>query len=155
MSDPVCARCSAGRGLCLDCREAKSYEKARKVPAAEWSGPVFQASTNGDRMFSTLDEAVEWYEEELSYRKSQGEAITIPTFVWGSSKLRFRVDAEDVIDRLLESLDGEDVPDLAEGAEEELQALLDTWCEKHRIDWYELDYGVAVLLPPLDLDLEA
>ena len=131
--------------VCRDCENARyteeqerkeneAFEKAEKVQAKDWDGPVV---LNGDRFFSCVEDLLDDLDGEDD-----------PKYVWACRKVGLGFDADDVINNALESQEHhEDARDsITHGDVEELQALLTTWATKQRVEtWWE-DRTKAVIL---------
>jgi len=115
-------------------KEREAFEKAEKVQAKDWDGPVV---LNGDRFFSCVEDLLDDLDGEDD-----------PKYVWACRKVGLGFDADDVINNALESQEHhEDARDsITHGDVEELQALLTTWATKQRVEtWWE-DRTKAVIL---------
>ncbi len=115
-------------------KEAAAFEKAVKIPAKDYDGPV---TVNGEKFFACVEDLIGEYEE--------GEE---PEYVWACRIARLVFDASDLIDFVLESQEHhEDARDsIADGDVKELQALLNTWVAKQTVEtWWE-DRTRAVIL---------
>jgi len=108
---------------------ARCYRTARKVPAAEWAGPVFRGLED-ETYYDSVDDL-------LSAVDDDGEEP--PKWVWGGRTRPFAIDADDIIDRALEGHHGD--AELPRAAREALQDMLDEWLQRDDVR------GVVSVLP--------
>lgn len=132
---------------CLEAKEvekdAKAFEKAKKVSIEEYDGkyavfwPKGPGGGMGDGFYTNLDELLEVYEDEQ---------LDLPPYVWGAKPFDVRADARDILERVIEGHHEDAWDELSDGAETELQKLLDAFFEKQNIRSWEVDYTTVVLL---------
>jgi hypothetical protein len=118
--------------------ELARYEKAEKIKADAWDGPVY-ADGIGQEWFENIDELFEYCEESEQ-----------PEYVWASKNVGIpRADMEDITTNILDNMwEDADVDDL--NGTEELQAALDAFnaANKSVVVW-NVDYSKAILLQPV------
>lgn len=119
------------------------YEKATKVRYDECPDEskfmMFSENYGYDEgYFTDLDELADYVNSE--------DEVEMPKYVWATYKIPLSIDADDIIENACS--------DLHENAsdnifyEEELQEILDKWCEKQSgVDTYYVDYKLAILVP--------
>lgn len=74
------------------------------------------------------------------------DGLHVPAHVWGTAPRLMSMNADYIIESALEE-SYEDARDaVSHEAEQELKALLDAWCERHPVKWWEEDRGVAVMM---------
>ena len=170
-----CERCGVGElynpyTVCKNCldlidqeRERVRFEKAEKVPEAQWDGPVFSedccsedegyARSTDEMMQSVVDSFGELsFEDTEEAQKARGDQESefdwacrfIPEYVWACDVLLPHIDAENVIERLCE--------DAHEGAYDsivgyaDLQKVLDEWCARQTFASWDCNYKKAVVI---------
>lgn len=126
----VCNACRSKRDAA---NEASRFEKATKIPEAEYDGWVYDEATE------------EYYASVEEYRERVEDGAS--SFLWATTTIDgFRLDADDIVQSALENGDHhEDAGDSVEGIGE-LQTMLDAWCDKQTVRSYMVDYGRAVLV---------
>lgn len=135
--------------LCRACRlkrdaakEAARFEKATKIPEAEYDGWVFDESS--EEYYASVDE---WRDQRDRFDQ---------TYLWATTEIDgFRLDAEDIVGNALEN--GEHHEDAIESVEDldDLQEFLDAWCAKQAVMSYMVDYTRAIVLAPEPGDANA
>lgn len=131
-------------------QDAASFAKAKKVPASEWTGPVVWDCGSGDMSGDGYYSGTEAVEDECA----QG-GRELPEYVWGTEEESMSLDAGDIIQRALEDAYDGAADQISAEAQAELQALLDGWCERHKVTWYSEDRSVAVIMATPDKDIES
>jgi hypothetical protein len=123
-----------------DERESARYAKAKKITADEYDdGFVF----SGDRFFSSLDEALDYFEDE-EFR---------PEYVWACKNIGLpKADIESVIERLIDNMWEDASADDLKGVDE-LQAAIDKFNEENKsVGVWNVDYSTAITIPPAAID---
>jgi hypothetical protein len=150
---PYLCACGADCGkhwtACKACRDAKElekekkrFEKAKKVPFAEYTGfGCFDPKT--DKFYEEIEYLTDHYEDGDDCEEGE----TPPKYAWGTTEVRPRYDADYVIEHISQDM-FEDYPDSVVDPEG-LQKFLDEWCARQPSS-YELDYSTAILLPEVD-----
>lgn len=142
-----CKKCSrdvtrhAAHGLCDPCwrawqdeRDRLMFEKAAKVPEAEYDGPVFDART--DAYYPCVDFLRDHY---------QCDGDELPVFCWAAERYDLSLDASTVLQGALE----EAHEDAWEQVDHDgLQKALDAWVVAQNCHWYHPDTDKAVILTP-------
>lgn len=129
----------AAHGLCDPCwkawqaeRDRLAFEKAAKVPEAEYDGPVFDART--DAYYPDVDALRDHYDGD-----------ELPVFCWAAERYDLSLDASTVLQGALE----EAHEDAWEQVDHDgLQKALDAWVAAQNCHWYHPDTDKAVILTP-------
>lgn len=132
--------CSACWQKKQDAKELKRFEVAEKL--TEYDGPVYwedREGSLGDGYFISLDEVLD-YCEDNDFPK--------PAYVWACNPVELSINVENILEGAFQGHHEGARDMLEEGAEEELQSLIGTWCKKQNIKSWEVDYKRAVLLDP-------
>ena len=131
---------------CSDKRTAKAeqarVDKATKVPAAEYSGPLFTEEVNAG------DYGEGYFSDEAALRDAcddSGEEM--PVYAWACKSQRLTLDAGSIVEDALENQQahegaGDAIP---EAAMAELEAFVTAWAEKHGPTSWRPDYSRAVV----------
>ena len=140
------------RGFCPTCDEARireslaeRVEKARKVPWAEAVGAYrhgFIVDTIGRDWDEVQFDSLEDLRDNCLRFGTPDPLIVHPLRSEG-----IKISAAHVIESALEDHHEEAADGLLPGAREELQALLDAWCAKQRVETLMPDRDVVVVLP--------
>ena len=120
-------------------KEAARFEKATKIPEAEY-GENWVYDPAGEEYYPSIDEWRDRFEDD-------GE----PAYLWATSTLEgFSLDAEDIVQSALESVDHHE--DAIESVEDlrGLRQFLEAWCAKQTVRSYMVDYTRAVILAPAE-----
>lgn len=138
--------------LCSECleqreveREHARFEKAAKVSIDDYDGdyavfwPDGPGGGMGEGFYSNLDELLEIYEDE---------EMDLPPYVWACKPYELHMDAGGILERAISGHHEDAYDSLNDGAEEELQTLLDFFCKKQNVRSWEPDYTKVVLLQP-------
>lgn len=126
----VCNNCRSKRDAA---KEAARFEKATKIPEAEYDGWVYDEAT--EEYYPSVDEYRELVEDSAQ------------TYLWATTaNVGFSLDAGAIVESELEN--SEHHPDAYDDVDdiEGLQTMLDAWCEKQTVTSYEVDYSRAVVL---------
>lgn len=119
-------------------RRAEAFEKATKIPAAEYTGWVSWPGCVGD------DGYFESVQELLNHCAKTGKPA--PTFVWACKPIPLHLDAEGIVDQALEE-HHEGAKDFISNAEmERLQVLLDEWAKAQGVTSWCEDRTRAVMI---------
>lgn len=128
-------KCDACMEAARQAGEDARYEKARKVPLAEYQQ---------EGLF-VEDEWFNDWEDLVDSMDSQGREV--PEWAWGCEPLAFALDAERLLENALDE-HHEDARDGIDDAEvKRLQAFLDEWAAAQKITSYQCDTSTVVLLP--------
>jgi hypothetical protein len=128
--DAIVGKGPGGILACVACRERRLYERATKVPARDWPGPVFV----DDRFFRDVDELLDCYD---------GDDEDRPAFAWAAVQVAApRLD----VDVILDGLRDEAPEDWEPEGVEDLRAAVDAWNAIQSSDWWQDDTGTAVVL---------
>ncbi|WP_373047215.1 hypothetical protein [Vulgatibacter sp.] len=140
---------AAGWTVCKSCRrkgeeerEAAAFAKAKKVPEGEWSGPVFCegiAGNCGDGYF---------YEVGDVRDECDADGIEPPPYVWATRPMVFTLDADDIIENALDGWYEDAGLDIPRSERRRLQDFLNEWCKAQRVQGFEEDRSVAIVLAP-------
>lgn len=153
---PLCPDCGTpAKGQCLSegCREKRAerqeqrlLDKAIKakfsdVPAESITLLFSESYSYNDGYFSELYEIVEHCESE---------GVPVPKYVWSTKRVELTLDAEHIVSSACEELHEDSFNRVVNL--DELQAYLDTWCEKQLgTETYVVDYKYAI---EVDVDLD-
>lgn len=140
------AECSRGWTACTTCRAAKESERlakqvegAKKVPEAEWDGPV--VAEGHDTGFASVDEMRDYYECE-------GQEVPWP--VWGTRTSTLDLDAQWILENAADEMFEDALDHISDEACAELQTMLDAWKAKHGPSGWEEDNSIVVVLEEND-----
>lgn len=129
-------------------KQEKVFEAATKVTIEEyedqpiyWEGPPGGASMSGDGYFLNIEEFLDRCEEE---------EVEVPPYVWATKPVPLSMDADFLLESALDEHHEGARDEFPDGAELELQKLLDDWCSKQKVKTWDTDYKRAVLLHPKD-----
>lgn len=128
--------CSGCRFAQDDARIQALWDKATKVDAREYDGGVYDE--DADKYHDDIDAFLEWL-----YDESDEPPSTWPR-VFATMPMDFRIDAYHIAEHAFEETHEDAWDQKDPGAIEELQALLDPWCEKHDPGTVVPDYSRAV-----------
>lgn len=129
--------------------ERLRFEKAVKVKYEEYEGVYLYIEDCGynNGYFGDVDELLDWIKDSLS----DDPDFNLPTYAWACDEKKFRLDASDMIGREIE--DHHEEASVPSAKVDELQRLLDTWCDSVGITSYVDNRHTAVLLDGLFDDL--
>lgn len=132
-----CDACSSAEAASRnEARERQAIAKARRVTLEEYTGEMVYDDRR--ERYMAPDELVDLEEDDR------------PEFVWGCTEQRLTLDAGRIIENAVESdeLHEDAAEGLAKGAEEALQAALDTWSKEYAsaVRSFFPDYGVVIFL---------
>lgn len=122
-------------------QEKRRFEKAEKIPAAEWDGPVYW-----NEYYTTVDECIE--SQKDLWDENDGE-FELPKYVWACDKVEpiCHLDYYYIVESATEdnSFEDWDIDELK--GKEELMAALDKFNElnKNQVSWYSNE-KIAVIL---------
>lgn len=130
---------------CRDCRwkaqdrrlaekEREAFEKAEKIRWQDCTGSFL------------IDEHYLEGVDELCDHLNSLKPDARPEYVWAARPIKFEINAENIVQSVLENHHDAAGDQLDDGDYKELQALLDAWCVKTGIVSYEEDRTRAVLL---------
>lgn len=126
-----------------DAEEAALFERAKKIGPGEapcdmvyWEGGL--GDCNGDHYYTTLESLLE---------DCENEGYEIPEYVWSCEEQELSMDANSIIESALEEWYDEASSEIPQSAVDELQALLNTWCEARKMRCYNPNYKVAIVIP--------
>lgn len=134
----VCDSCRSKREAV---KEKERFNKAKHytfedAPESSYQCMYSEVYGTNEGYFFDLDELEEYCQEN---------DIEIPEYVWGTKLTKISMDADSIIESACEELH-EDAEDQIDDREE-LQEILDKWCEKQSgTDTYYVDYSVAILI---------
>jgi hypothetical protein len=126
---------TVGYTICDDCRAAEyakrdteKTEKARKIPASEYSGPLYDGSEGV--YYPDVDSAIDHYADR-----------EIPRYLWACEKIGLTLDASYIIDCALENQEHHEDARDSVGDINDLQTILDEWLDKNSCveSWVPLD----------------
>lgn len=138
--------------ICTECSDRKEaeklhdrFEKAAKVSVEDYDGPIYwpdgPSGSMGEGFYTSLDEMLDVYE---------AEGMDLPPYVWAAKSYELKMDASSLLENALEQHHEDAHEHLEAGAEEELQTLLDFFCQKQKIKSWEVDFSRVVLLTSND-----
>lgn len=111
-------------------------KSAKKVPEAEWEGPVWPDGS-GDG-FDSVDSMRDYYDAE-------GEEVPCP--VWGTTPLKLRLDATSILEHATEEMYESAFDHVSDDDLRKLQDVLDEWAKEYGPpDGYEEDNSIVVVL---------
>jgi hypothetical protein len=133
-----CRYCGADLGrnsrtastACGACWELRLWEKATKVLETNYDGPL----TNGDRFWSDVEDALDWFE---------CEEMEAPDWLWAVDVEPVCVDADHIIDSVAS---GGLPSDLELEAVDELREAIEKWNAKQGAAIWHPDYKRVVVL---------
>ncbi len=123
--------------ICRSCREKERYDKAIKIPYAEYKIPMLYDERT-EKFFSDPEELEEEYFDNLEDE--------VPAWCYGCVEIPFKIDIDNAIEsaseKMHEDFDYErDVMSL-----KELHEFIKQWNAKQTAKTYEVDYKTVVLL---------
>lgn len=125
-------------GLCFGCRSIRTdnerWEKAKKVPVADYDGPVFCDAT--DRYYR---DAGEWLEACEDDEREPGRA-------YGCFVCTLQLDIAGALESAMEDIMLDDPYGLEWNDEGELRAFVDEWNTKQTATWWEADYSTGIVV---------
>ncbi len=122
-------------------RDAAAFAKARKVPESEWTSAVVWEDGSGDMSGDGYFSSTEAVRDSCA-----ANDVPVPAYVWGTGEEGMGLNAGEIIERALEDTYDGAGDQISTEATNELQALLDAWCERHPVKWYREDRSVAVVM---------
>ena len=123
----------------MDREEMARYEKAVKVPQAEWTG--YQVFWD-DRYFDTVEEAVE---------HAEADGGSTPEYIWAAKNQGVpKATIEDLVSRLVEDMwEDAEVDDL--NGVDELQTAVDAFNEANKsVTVWMVDYSAAIIVNQIE-----
>ena len=121
-------------------KEARAFEKAKKLTPQEWDGPVFDRH---DNFFMSLDDFFDRCHDDEDYRK-------YGTYVWCAREIKFSPNVEHMIESALDN-HHEDAGDLiSTEATKELEDFVEQWAAKQGVLSYEPDGKNVVVIEATD-----
>lgn len=141
----VCDKC---RKRIEEEKEKERFEKAQKIMAKEWDGPVFtEYLSHNDGYFENMDDLEDYLEDHNEDYKGE-EKVAIPEYVWACNRNKLsKIDVYDVcegyvIDYLPEDWDLENLNGL-----DDLQKALDKFVADNQDVWtYDVNYKKAIII---------
>lgn len=114
---------------CDSCKEQRDYAKATKMSYAEYCEKFPKNMICfGENFYSELEELVdEFYDEE--------NMENIPEYCWGTEELEIKIDADSVLDSLINDCAWEDA-EFDDGAYKEFRKFADEWNKKYSISYF-------------------
>ena len=147
--------CSA---LLAQKKRAERFEKAIKIPQAEWNGYV----STDDEFYPSVEDYLDiWVCDNAEWDVKKGhsvlpEGVEPPTFVWatiGRPVIPTDLQADDVLNHYIEDRGWEDMSiDDFDGVEELNAALAAFTKANEAIISYSADYSKAILLDKIELE---
>lgn len=144
---PKCKRCGCENSSGLNCPSCKTviYEEnekrrlnaAKKITVSDWDGWIY-SDGHGDEFFSSVDEFMEWCDEN---------EVTPPSHVYTADPVRFAsVNMDDIIERFYdEAFDGFDANCLS--GTEEFQTAINVFNQANEeLKSYSVDFKTAILI---------
>lgn len=119
----------------------KQFEKAVKIPDAEWDAPVYCPYDRGseDGFFRSVEEYLEWEEDEELSEDEQS------SFLWATKPHGLSISVDHVIENALDDM-YEDAYDNLKGVDKLTQAI-DEFLKTHKhVVSYEVDYSKTIIL---------
>lgn len=143
-SGAKCKYCQVAvpRGMvhCGGCQQAHTEAEERdmilraaRITSAEWTGPVYNPAQGARGWYASVEKMLEDLDGE-----------EMPTWVWGGEVVPLALNAEQILQNALEEA-SEDAIEEGGLATSGLQELLDSWCKKTGIEWWQ-DAGIIVVL---------
>jgi len=138
-------KCAGGTATCALCDPAllahqqELLRLAKAVDYADYEEPFlfWETAVVGGRYFRTQQELLQF---------CAVEGRNPPTWVWGTTPIPFRMDAEDLLDTQYRD-SGFPIRQCISDAEVQVfQAFLDDWTAASHVCSYHIDYGTAVYL---------
>jgi hypothetical protein len=124
---------------CTSCREKNAFEKAEKIPEAEYDGPV----TDGDEYWPTTEEFRDLWD---------GIHDDWPQYLWACKIDKFSIDADRILEWACDSHHEEIYESLNDT--EELCKFIEAWNAKQEAETWWQDTKRAVILEPLSEEEE-
>lgn len=134
-------RCDACMDRDCTAREQAKYDKARKVPLAEYQAEGLFVD---DRWFHDFDELADHYD---------GDDEARPAWAWGCTPIGFGLDADQAIEGALEEHHEEAGDNISDAERKRLQSFLDEWAVAQKITSYQCDESTVVLLPTAEAEV--
>ena len=137
----ICENCGAKapryRLLCEKCDEQKTFDRANKMTYDEYieKNPGNMIFYNGE-YYSELEDLL----DDLAYYEED-----VPKYVYGTTKYRVEIDAQDVLDTEEENSNLEDFYFDDYGRLEFIH-FVEEWNKKYGTDAYTVDYDTIILL---------
>jgi len=130
-------------------RDAQKFEKAQKVKASEWTGPVYlDGAGYKDGYFDSVEDYLDWAANEKDdWDEDEGEFVAAK-FVWAVDDIKpvLNFDVDDILERFTEEAhEGFENSQLA--GLEEFKKAVDEFVEKNKseVNWYSTE-KIAVIL---------
>lgn len=120
-------------------KEAARYDRAVKVPQAEWDDSAMLYDGVADRWFCDLGEALDWYADD--------EERSLPAYLWIGRRVHKTPDlAGWVMDYLSDDYDDEASNRVSDEALARLTTFFATWWQENEPVSYDVDYRRCVVL---------
>lgn len=147
---------SSGLVRCNDCAakhsavvEAERFDKAEKIDAADYDGPVYQPQLgDGSRAYGgTIGDMLDNWDDFF------GDDVPPPTYAWACTKRRLQIDLDSLIEQACDDHYEDAESDLRDTAGfAELEAAVKQFNDAVTTETWEPDYKRAVLLQVADPD---
>ncbi len=141
------------RTICGLCSEKSRFEKAQKIPAAEYTGWVYwEGHGYNEGFFESLAELIDYCDYgERGEREGERNKIPLPEYVWACKVMTFKLDADRIIEDAYE--------EAHEGAADNLKMVdeLEAFCKefneanKDNVTYY-VDDGRVVMLSGMEVN---
>jgi hypothetical protein len=139
----ICYACKSKQSHEEDARrEETAFAKAKKVQPGEAQEDMVywedgNGDCNGEGYFSSLQAVLD---------ECDDDGKEVPAYVWACSSRGLHIDAQSVIESMLDEWYDGASDEISQEDHDKLQKLLDGWCDEMGMKCYDLDYSTAILL---------
>ncbi len=131
--------CEACTSAALEQRQQRVWDDARKLPAVESSGPVWNEDT--DEFHDSFDSFWDSWEDEADER----DPDATPPRVFACEPFGTVLDAERILEHALEDHHEDAISGIDDGAVAQLQQQLDGWAREHGPTSWHPNYDIAII----------
>lgn len=150
-SDPICHVCGGPserrHWACGECQRKAEEERAAKRLAE--ARVIDESEYDGHMLYSEDHDA--YYPDVATYLDHEYDEPE--SHLWACREESLSLGAESIIENALTEHHEDARDELRDGAEADLQAMLDAWCAKQHVRTYFPDYSVAVRVEATNDDL--
>lgn len=122
-------------------RLANAEKHAPSALGDEFDCAYYDQYERNDGYFYVWDEFFDWWKDsyDSSYEK--------PEYVWGTTKIHMRLNANDIISSACEDLYEDADSNISSVDIKEMQDFFDKWLKEHGLTAYEFTYQHAIRIP--------
>lgn len=136
-------RCPVCHNESHEARERAAWEKATKIAADQYDGPVFDDEDDDAPMYLGIGDLLDHHEDA---------GIAVAHRVYAAVPKHMEMHAGVIVEHALEDFHEDAASDVSDAAIAELQELLDAWCKKHRVTTWVPDYTRAIVYTPRPIE---